>query len=474
MESVNKLNGKAILKWIISIGIALSMYIIPLGELCTISTRHFMASTVLCILVLAFELMNEFAIGMLMITLWILSGIVGPSEAMSGWASTTYALLVGVFVLANTLDRINLLKRIGYSLILKTGGTFSGAMWGLFFACIALSGLTFTVGFALPLTLAYTLYKALDLKPTDRESIVIVVTLLVGAVQSKSFLYGPISISMIEMGVRSVVPEFTLPWYEILFHNFICIIFCLGFEWVTLKWYKRGAEKNAINVSEVSNSINTFREKYNELGKISNTEKKGAAILIFIVIYMLTQPFHKLEMNLAFMFAVVLAFMPGINIAEHSDITKVRWGSLMLVTAFLSIGTVAAKSGFIQLLNAYLVPIIQSCGLNGGIVATVAFGAVANLFLTPAAMCMMLSGSVAQFCMDLGLNMYPYLYAIYLASDLVFLPYEYMPYLLTYAFGMLGFDKMVKVCTIKTVAFFIFICIVVIPLWNVLGIVGYV
>ena len=62
-------------------------------------------------------------------------------------------------------------------------------------------------------------------------------------------------------------------------------------------------------------------------------------------------------------------------------------------------------------------------------------------------------------------------YALSVAFDQVFMPYEYMNYLLFYAFGLIKMNDFVKIMSLKTVLVSLFVLAVMIPWWFIVGVI---
>ena len=73
----------------------------------------------------------------------------------------------------------------------EAGGSFKGMIWGLFFTIILIQFVGFVLMMVLCYALAYAMYRAFELKPTDKESVVIVWVTSLAAITSAVYLYCP-------------------------------------------------------------------------------------------------------------------------------------------------------------------------------------------------------------------------------------------------------------------------------------------
>ena len=82
-----------------------------------------------------------------------------------------------------------------------------------------------------------------------------------------------------------------------------------------------------------------------------------------------------------------------------------------------------------------------------------------------------LSGPIAAIAMDIGLNIDAAMYALAHSTDLIFLPYEFIPYLIFFSFGAMTMGDFIKMSALRVGLFFIFYAVVLIPFWTLLGVV---
>ena len=70
----------------------------------------------------------------------------------------------------------------------------------------------------------------------------------------------------------------------------------------------------------------------------------------------------------------------------------------------------------------------------------------------------------------MGINPLLGLYAFYLSCNLVFLPYESTAFLVFYSFGTVKLKHFVQICAAKFIFFMLWMLVVMIPYWNLIGV----
>ena len=77
---------------------------------------------------------------------------------------------------------------------------------------------------------------------------------------------------------------------------------------------------------------------------------------------------------------------------------------------------------------------------------------------------------LCQIALDIGMNIRPVCYALVMCSEAIILPYEYVPYLIVYSFGMISMGDFVKLNVMRCVLYFIGFLALLLPYWMLIGI----
>lgn len=469
VKNMATINKKQLIGWIISFALAVVPFLIPVGGLYTAQMRIFLAVTLFCIAVIAFELMHTAAVALLMPVGWCLTGSATFAQAFSAWSSSNVWIALGAMIFMLIVQNTGLLTRLGLWAIIKAKANFSSMIWMLFFACNLVTFVGFGMAALLGFALAFTLYTSLKLKPTDRESIVIVLTALLGTITSVTYVYCPISVSLINASAGAVMPGFNLLWYEILLYCFPVLFINMFTIWLFLLWYKRGKKSESLSIE---NALAQFQKQKDDLGVFSLNEKKATVLLSFIAVYMCTQPFHGLDAAYGFILGVIIAFLPGVNLGTTACVKEIPWDNIFLVASFLSLGTIATALGFNNIAVTYFAPLVAQMGEYWSLLGTLLLGSLANFVVSPFAMLALLPAPIVEYCNAVGYEVMGHIMSFYIARDIVFLPYEYPGYLILFSFGMIKMPEMIKVCTIKTLILLAGFIVVLMPFWKfVVGIV---
>ncbi|MEG6522940.1 SLC13 family permease [Desulfotomaculum sp. 1211_IL3151] len=455
------INVAAYLKWFVTIIIPIVILVLPETALYTYQVKMFLFVTTLGILLVAFELMSLMAVSMMFPVGYLVSGLVPMEVAYSAWTMTMPTVVIGGYLLANVLDRIGLLKRIAYWTILRVGGSYYGLLYGVLIAGFVLN--TATGGNAWVIMAAFTfgLCKSFDLgKSIDSAIIMLVGAFSAGA--SCVFLYTPYFMSLMLNAAHTVDSSITLTWLGFLIQMLPYALFIFGFVYMLPKIFKPTKKLPGKEF---------FATEYQKLGPMSTDEKKGAVVTVFLIAFMLTGSLHHIELDWAFIVIPWMLYLPGFNVGIDDDVKKIDFSMVFFCVACLSIGITSGHLGIGKILAAAIVPILEPLSSSMVLGAIYLVGVILNFLLTPFAILAGFSEPIAQIAAGLNMNPMGALYALYVGLDQIAFPYEYLTYLIFYAFGLIKMVDFIKIMTTKMVLASLLVFFILIPWWKVLGIV---
>lgn len=451
-------NKSLLLKWAITIIVPILIFFIPLSETYTAPMRSFFVITLLCILIMAFELMNTMAISILMPMLYLI--FIAPAETVfSAWISTTAWTCVGAMLLANILASSGLLNRISYWVISKCG-SFTATVFGVLIVGVIISFLTGVMGSLLVYTFAYGIARGLNIVRT-KESAVLMFAAIFSTTTVEMFIYKPVFMSLINGQIALYLPGEAIEYLELLIANWPFFLMIVLIIWLYLKIYKIKSEGN---VKE------EFKQKLNALGSMTLYEKKAAGLGIIVVGYMISSSFTGLPMDYGLMFIPWLSYLPIINLGTTKDIREINWEPILFVAACMGIGGVGAYAGVTTLVSSFFMDTIAPLGGFVAMGAIYVFGILLNFLMTPMAMLASFLGPVIEIGQEMGMNPEGLIYIFYSACDQIILPYEYANYLLGFSFGLMTMKQFISMSLIKLVVGTIFIFTVMLAWWNLIGV----
>lgn len=464
LESVG-LDKKNAIKWLITIIATVIVALIPAGGLYTEAMKLFMIITVFSLFVIAFEFLPAAVMVIFMPVLYVVTGCAPAAAVMSPWLGEIMLMLLGAFAFAAIMTDSGLLDRIAYVLMAKMNGSFTKLMFGIYFVGIVLTFATFGTGYMVLAPLAAGLCMSLGQMKT-KFGAGIAMSVMLGTCTAKAFTY-PITTYGIIAGAAGGLADATfqsMTFVGVLWHN--CPMFVVTTLMVLMyaKWYKPDEEIQGGDY---------FNAKLAELGKTTQKEKNAAVALIIILIYMLSCALTGMNMNWGFMIVPWLCFMPipFLYCANQNTFKYMNWDMVFFVAGCMAIGTVASTLGFSQILATLMTTIFSSGGLFTTFGAVFGIVFIMNFLMTPMAIWALLTAPLMQVAIDLGMNQLPFLYCLISCAEAIVLPYEYVPYLTVYAFGMISMGDFVKMNIVRCVLYLAGFLFILIPFWMLIGLI---
>lgn len=458
MSTVSGVNKKILVQWAVTIFLTVIIMLIPVNEVFTSSIRSFLAITVCCIFLVAFEVLPLTVPALLMPAAWCVSGV-PTATAFAGFVNNTFWLIVGGFVLANGLEECGLLKRIAFAIIKRMSGSFNKLLFALYFVGVIISIMAVGNGYTVVIPLAFGICKSLNLKRGE-ESALIMMTAGFACTTSKLFVYNPNYLSLAEAGVTEYFPDFQVLYPDLTILNWPFLVVSLFMIYLMTK-ITHSSKYNIEGAQEF------FDTEHAKMGKMSSNEKKAGVLLVLLLVYLIGNPLIGTPVAWGFMIIPYLFFFPGISVATEASIKRLNIGLLFFIASCLSIGTVANYVGINVLIQTYIIPLLNGASYFSFMIIIALLAGVANLLLTPLAIMTLFSGPIANICYGLGFEPLGAILALIEGTNIFFFPHEIAFLLMLYGFGMVSMKNFVKWSTYASVVGFIGFFALCVP-WHML------
>lgn len=452
-----------LIKTAITFAIPIIIAILPTTEVFTYQMKMAIALTVWMLMWSAFDLSNLAVPAVIWAALLMILDVVPAAVALGPWLSTTMYGAIGCFLLANVLNNCGLLQRVAYWVAIKCGGSFNKSVYAIFLATFAVSIVTFASGSVVCAALTFGFVQAMGLAK-KKEGAILMMAGMLGGSTVRMFLYYPVTMGPLLNSVWAVDPNFTINFTQLFTFNWPVLFFCLLFIFlmeVVLKTKE----------SEINGSKEYFIEKYQSLGKISAKEKKAIIGIIVLLTWIITNPIHGLDNMYAFIFVPFILCMPGIDVGTSQNIQEVSWSTIIFFASCLSIGGVCGTVGITAIIGNIAAPILSNFGVIGTLIAVLIFGVLANFAMTPVAMLAAFSGLLYTIAINVGIDPLSLIFTFNMSTDMVVLPYEYLTFLVFFAFGGMTMKQFFSFHLAKDVLFILFFIVVMIPYWRLVGLI---
>ena len=455
---------KRLIQWMVCLLVPLLIWLTPVDESIhyTAGLRMFFVITSFGILLLAFDFFDALIPAVFLSTAYFLSGIAPFNVAFGSWTTSMVWMIIGALLFASILEECGLLTRIALWCVKKCGGTYNGALYGIFLSGLIVNFLTFGNAYIIMLTLGFGICKAMRLEVSRESAIVCVVTIL-GALTPCCFIYNPVYITIASSAISSVAPSFAIQWYDVpIYLGIIMIPACLFIIWLITKIFHTSG-------IAFEGGADFFEEEFRRLGPLSLREKKAICGVVLLVAYLFTSPLTHLPPDYGFMVIPYLYFLPGINVAGPKSCKNMNWSAIFFMASCLCIGMVSGYLGAPKFISSTITPALQGHGVFFAVCCMLLFGTLANLFMTPYAMMAALVLPFVSLGLELGMAPIAALMILQLATDMIFLPYEAAAPLVMYGFGYMPMKDFIILSSIKCAVVTLVFVAVIYPFWSFLG-----
>ena len=458
-DAIRKTNPKTLIMWICVIAAPIIVMLIPTQGVFTPQLRTFSAITLTAILLFAFNILPNFVVAVALPVSYMLLNVAEPNIAFAAWFSNIPWMFMGGFLLANVLERIGLLNRVAFWSIIKTGGTYSGILWGLAIAGIILNLIAPGKAYVPMAALSFGICKALNFEKS-RESAGIMMGGFFASWFPTFFLYNPTFAIMPSLGKEVAPVQITCLQYFI--NNIPFVLWLAVCIFMVIKLFK---PKKQIDIKDYA------IQEYSKLGKVSLEEKKSIIVVSLLFIFMFTSDLHGIDVGWGFALIPLLFFIPGINVGKPVDISKINFTMAIFTTACLSIGHVANSLGIGQIIANAVLPLLQGKSVFFVIGAVWLVCVVAKIFLTPLATYATLTVPLTQIALSLGISPLVIYYTMNLSTTEILFPYQWALVLIFMGYNLTSGKDFTRIWGTKMVLSFVFVLAIAVPYWMLIGLI---
>lgn len=459
------INRTTIMKWIVSVGVPLLLLTIPLTENFTYEIRTFLILSIMAILIIATGVMDIIIPAIVLPTLYVVLKVTNNVTAFGAFSTQTIWVILGAYVFTVVMDECGLLRRIAYTIIKRLGGSYNATLYAIYIVGVVLGQLCFCGHYFLMIGFVYGICRAMNLTPYSKEGVIMMGVGGMAALNVKVFLYQTSNMSLLTAGMQTVFPEFMITPVQLFLYNFPEFIVAVLFIFLVTKIFHT-------NEVQFEGGKGYFEKMHRDMGKMSTVEKKAAVILVMLMAYIILQPIHKFNLNFGFMVIPWFCFLPGVNVGTGESLEKLRkfFGTFLFAGCCISIGQVATALGLGALVAQTALPILEPMSKVGVTYGVLFFGGIANLLLSPAAMCSLLPNILAAIYDALGYNPISAALTIIYSLDIVFLPHEVPAYLILFGFGMMNMKQFIAFFGGKCAFTILMFGVLQLPWWHLLGV----
>lgn len=465
-EQISKINNNkeqrvTYIKWAASILIPIAMFfLIPTTDIFTLEIKKYACITLWALITWALELLPTMVSALLLSMLYIVSGVAEPTLVFASWSNPIIWLVIGGMLITTVFNRTGLMKRIAFKSIILSGGTYNGIIAGLILSGIVTNLLipNMTGRVTLYAALGFGVCTALNIKPNTKASAGIMFASFMGAVApGNMYLTGNDNHVVIADFLSAA--GYNIDWFEFFIANFpSMLVWTIASIFLIQRMYKQDTDIE---------SKSFFEEEYNALGKIKTSEKKLLIIMGIVVLFML---FGTINIAWIFLLSGLVCFLPGINLADESNLKELNFSMVIFIASTMSIGAISQNLGIGTIVATALDGFLATINSNTQfMIFGWILGVLVHFLMTPLASIAAFIPMLIEIAENIGLSPVGVSFAFVRGVEQMFFPYQWALLLIAYSFGMFKAKDVTKFFAALMVLSFIILITLVIPVFYLTG-----
>lgn len=407
----------------------------------------------------AMELLPDALVAVLIPVLYIVTDVGKPAQILSPWTLSIGWLVLGGLIIGVFMMKTGLAKRIALRSIQAVGGSFIRLLWGILLAGLIMAPFIPSVlGRSSILTaVCIGVCQALGLKAGSREASAVILAGFVAVAAPKlAFLTGGADIAM-AMNLSAQVSGIHISWLQYTLHNFVpAVLYGIMTMLCVICVLRPRIDASVYHMLDAQMAT---------LGPMSRDEHKSMGLLLLLLLMLVSDKFHGINVGWIMLLLPAMAFLPGIGLLDKQDFAKLNFTAVFFITGCMSIGAAAKACGMDKVLASALLPLLSGSELYT-VMATYVAGIGFNALLTPLAAYASLTTSLTEIALQLKVNPLLVVYTYNYGLDQYLFPYEYPVLLFFYATGYVPLGTIIKVLGIRMIVAAPFVACIAYPYWK--------
>lgn len=446
-------------RWAIAISIPLCVALLTAWAGLDSRMVTFCALTVAALSIWALELLPDAMVATALPVLFIVTKVGPPQKILGPWTSSMGWLILGGLMIGAFMMKTGLARRLALRSINIMGGSFNRLLWGILLAGMVMAPFIPSVlgRAAILAVICIGICEALNLQKGSNEGSSIMLAGFVAVAGPKlAYLTGGGDLVM-GMKLAGQAMGYNVSWMQYALHNFLPATLYSGLSILCIIFVMR--PHIDVDIRSV------VAAQINKLGIMSTDERKAMCLLVALLLLLMTDKLHGIDVGWIMLLLPCVAFLPGVNLLNGQDFGKLPMSSVLFVVGCMTIGSAAVACGMDKLISTSLLPLLGGSELYT-VMSTYAAGAVLNLLLTPISAYAALTTSVVEIGQHLGVNPLLMVYAYSYGLEQYIFPYEYAILLYFYATGYSKMSHIMKVFGLRMVVASLFVAFVAYPYWK--------
>ncbi|MFC4736876.1 SLC13 family permease [Bacillus daqingensis] len=287
--------------------------------------------------------------GIFIMILFALFGVLSFEEVVAGLGHPVIWLVISVLFLGAAVEHVSLDKRLAFYILSKFGRTESKTL-------STFIGIGFLFTFLIPnamarlsllMPIATGIIKEKQHSDANFNKSIILIVTLVPYITTVTVITGA-SGSIYAAGLFETTLDYSWSYLFWLILIGPISIATLVFMGVLIRFLFPVYH-------DTSFTRESFTHKLEAIGPVTAAEKKLLGIYALLILGWITNQWHPLSISMLSVIALVVLFLPGMNIVKWSQTSKdINWGVPILFAAGLAIAAALEAGGVIDVLDQFV------------------------------------------------------------------------------------------------------------------------
>lgn len=328
--------------WLATVVIFGFGWIVPPPHGLSLTAWHGLIILLAALPLLVLDALLEGVLALLLACAWVLFGVTSATDALSGFASTSWVLVVSVLIIGAAITQTGVLYRLALETITHMRGGFAGEVTALSCAGLlmgpAVPNATSRIIIIAPML--RELVDALGYAPKSKAAAGLAMGVLIGFGQMAAAFLTSSTTAVLVSAVLPAPGRSDINWITWAIYgaptNIVLFVGLLA----TILWYYRPApgERQAS-----SDRLKLLQLQRALLGPMSRDEKIALWTGIGLLVGFITQPLHGI--NPGWVAAIAVGVLSALRVVTVNTLRTVNWNFALLFGILISLATVFSHTG---------------------------------------------------------------------------------------------------------------------------------
>lgn len=453
------------------IGVVIAMLQPPAGL--EQAAMIYMGIFVCAILWLVFNVIADYAVAVLALSLFVVFNVADLKTAFAPFASSSVWLVIGAFAISAAVAKCGLLKRIAFNILKLFPENFRGQISALFATGIIIAPMipSLTAKSAILGSFSSAAAKALGYeKGSKASSGMFCATWIAAGILGCAFLSGAVPVFTI-LGFLDADAQATWTWGKWFMAALVWLIVIAVLSYFFILSFYNPAKDKKFTAKAIDKGF--AKSQLAELGPMSRDEKLAA---VFLALALIGWIFGKqIGLDSAIVALIVMCLMAATGLLTPKDFTtKISWSTVVFIGGVFSLAAMITKLEINTWLAGLLSPVMAPLAANPYLfvaVICVATYILRLVVVSQTAVTAIFFAALGGICLATGIDPWVMLFTCYMSTLVWHFSFSNVTYIAAIGStnGEMCEHKDTQPMNLAYMAINLVACVASVPVWQMMG-----